>query len=163
MDLLDKKRSAYPTAELATLERDLDDYWQNSREKESKAVADLENHLWLANGAAATVSVGFVQAASVTPSWQQVAGAWAFIAGIVALVIIKFVSEFQASRMRFRFQDAKMRFEADQVSDLVFKDLRDKTFKVTRWIYLGLRLSAGIAFIVGLAFTLFGVSHGFER
>ena len=139
------------------LERDLDDYWQKSRDKESETVADLEKHLWLANGAAATASVGFLQAASVVSSWQM-AGAWAFIVGIVALVIIKFVSEFQASRMRFRFQDAKMRFDANQVSDLVFKDIRDKTFEVTRRIYLWLRWSAGIAFVVGLAFTLMGVS-----
>ncbi len=158
MFLQDKKRSAYSANELAALERDLDDYWQYSRKKESEAVVDLEKHLWLANGAAATASVGFVQAASAVSSWQ-VAGAWAFIVGIVALVILKFVSEFQASRMRNRVQDAKMRFDANQVSDLVFKDFRDKTFEVTRHIYLGLRWGAGIAFIVGLAFTLIGVSN----
>ena len=157
MDLNDKNRNAYSADELAALERDLDDYWQKSRDKESEAVADLEKHLWLANGAAATASVGFVQAASVVSPWQ-IAGAWAFIVGIVALFIMKFVSEFQASRMRFRFQDAKMRFDANQVSDLVFKDIRDKTFEVTRSIYLGLRWSSGVAFIVGLAFTLIGVS-----
>jgi len=156
MLLDDKKRGAYSAEELAALERNLDDYWQKSRAKESEAIADLEKHLWLANGAAATVSVGFVQAASAVSSWR-VAGAWVFIVGIAALVIIKFISEFQASRMRFRFQEAKMRFDANQVSDLVFKDLRDRTFEVTRRIYLLLRYSAGIAFIVGLALTLIGV------
>ena len=157
MLLQDKRRSVYTADELQALERDLDDYWQKSRDAESRAVADLEKHLWLANGAGATASVGFVQAASAVSSWQ-VAGAWAFIVGIVSLVIIKFVSKFQASRMRYRYQDAKMRFDADLVSDLVFKDIRDKKFEVTKSIYLGLRWSAGLAFIAGLAFTLIGVS-----
>jgi hypothetical protein len=158
MFLEDKKRSTYSEGELATLERELEDYWQKSSQKESDAVVDLEKHLWLANGAAATASVGFLHATTVVSLWQ-VAGAWAFIVGIVLLVILKFVSEFQSSRMRYRFQDAKMRFDADQVSALAFKDLRDKTFEITRCGYLVLRWSAGIAFIAGLVFTLIGVSH----
>ena len=157
MLLHDKKRPAFTADELQALERELDDYWQKSRDAESKAVADLEKHLWLANGAGATASVGFLQAASAVSSWQ-VAGAWGFIVGIVSLVIIKFVSEFQASRLRYRYQHAKMRFDAGQASDFVFKDIRDKKFVVTRSIYLGLRWSAGLAFIAGLAFTLIGVS-----
>ena len=88
MFLQDKNRSAYSADELMALERDLDDYWQKSRDKESETVADLEKHLWLANGAAATASVGFLQAASVVSSWQM-AGAWAFIVGIVALELIR--------------------------------------------------------------------------
>ena len=44
MFLHDKKRSAFTAEELEALERDLDDYWQKSRDAESRAVADLEKH-----------------------------------------------------------------------------------------------------------------------
>ena len=61
-NLQGKKRSAYSEADLAQLEASLADYWEKSRALESETVIDLEKYLWLANGTAATVSIGFAQA-----------------------------------------------------------------------------------------------------
>lgn len=155
-NLQNKKRSAYATNDLVQLEKSLSDYWDKSRALESKTVADLEKHLWLANGAAATASIGFIQAKSTVPLWQY-AGAWAFISGILLLVILKYVSALHSSRDRCRFQDAKSRFDADEISDQVFRDVRDRTFRALKWIYLALQWGAGAAFIAGSIFTLIGV------
>jgi len=52
VNLQNNKRSAYTADNLAKLEASLGDYWDKSRSLESETVADLEKHLWLANGAA---------------------------------------------------------------------------------------------------------------
>jgi len=155
-NLQDKKRSAYSADDLAKLETNLTDYWDKSRALESETVVDLEKHLWLANGAAATASVGFIQAAAVVSLWQY-AGAWAFVSGILLLVILKYVSAFNSSRDRYRFQDAKSRFDAEEVSDRVFRDVRDGIFRLLARSYLVLQWGAGGAFIAGSIFTLIGV------
>ncbi len=158
VNLQGKKRSECSADELARIEAMTSDYWDKSRTKETDTVVDLEKHLWLGNGAAATITIGFVQAKSTFPLWQY-AGAWTFIAGILLLLIMKFVSAFIASRERYRFQDAKSRFDADLVTDLVFRDIRDKTFLVLKRSYLALQWSAGFAFIVGCILTLVGVAR----
>ncbi len=157
VNLQNKKRSAYSAADLAKLDASHDDYWDKSRDLESETVKDLEKHLWLANGAAATISIGFVQAKQTLPIWQY-AGAWAFVAGILLLVILKFVSALNSSRDRYRFQDAKSRFDAEEVTDHVFRSVRDKTFRVLKGSYLVLQWGAGIAFIAGCILTLIGVA-----
>ena len=156
-NLQDKTRSAYSADDLAKLETSLTDYWDKSRALESETVVDLEKHLWLANGAAATASVGFIQAAKTVVSLWQYAGAWAFVSGILLLVILKYVSAFNSSRDRYRFQDAKSRFDAEEVSDRVFRDVRDGMFRVLSRSYLVLQWGAGAAFIAGSIFTLIGV------
>ena len=155
-NLQDKKLSAYSADDLAKLETSLTDYWDKSRALESETVVDLEKHLWLANGAAAAASVGFIQAKAVVSLWQY-AGAWAFVSGILLLVILKYVSAFNSSRDRYRFQDAKSRFDAKEVSDLVFRNVRDGMFRVLARSYLVLQWGAGAAFIAGSIFTLIGV------
>lgn len=156
-NLQDKKRSDYSAGDLTKLETSLNDYWDKSRALESEAVIDLEKHLWLANGAAATASVGFIQAAKAVISIWQYAGAWAFISGILLLVILKYVSALNSSRDRFRFQDAKSRFDAEEISDQVFRNVRDCTFRVLKRVYLALYWGAGAAFIAGSIFTLIGM------
>ncbi len=153
-----KKRSECSADELAKIEAMASDYWDKSRTKETDTVVDLEKHLWLANGAAATIAIGFIQAKPNLPVWQY-AGAWAFVAGILLLVSMKFVSAFIASRDRYRFQDARSRFDANEVTDLVFRDVRDRTFRVLKRSYLALQWSAGIAFIAGCILTLIGVAR----
>jgi hypothetical protein len=155
-NLQDKKRSAYSRDDLAKLEASLSDYWEKSRALESAAVSDLEKHLWLANGAAATASIAFIQAKTTVSLWQY-AGAWSFVSGILFLVIMKYVSTLNSSRDRYRFQDAMSHFNAEEISDQVFRDVRDRTFCVLKGFYLALQWSAGAAFIVGSVFTLFGV------
>jgi len=156
-NLQNKKRSAYSAADLTKLNATLSDYWDNSRKLESETVADLEKHLWLANGAAATAAIGFIQAKIEITFWQY-AGAWAFVSGILALVILKYLSAYNSSRDRYRFQDAKSRFDADRVTDEVFRYVRDKTFFVLKKAYLVMRWLSGAAFIVGLVSTLIGAN-----
>ncbi|RFC37291.1 MAG: hypothetical protein DID92_2727743267 [Candidatus Nitrotoga sp. SPKER] len=156
-NLQDKKRSAYSAHDLEKLEASLTDYWDKSRAQESATIVDLEKHLWLANGAAATASVGFIQAAKTTVPLLQYAGAWAFVAGILFLVILKYVSSFISSRDRYRFQDAKSRFDAEEVSDHVFRGVHDRIFCILNRSYLILQWGAGAAFIAGAILTLIGV------
>jgi len=158
VNLQNKKRSDCSADELAKIEAMASDYWDKSRTKETDTVVDLEKHLWLANGAAATITIGFVQAKPILPLWQY-AGAWAFIAGILMLVVMKFVSASISSRDRYGFQDAKSRFDANEVTDWVFRDVKDKTFRVLRRLYLALQWSAGLAFIVGCVLILIGVAR----
>ena len=155
--LYNKHRSAYSPDELSVLESELEDYWNHARKAESETIKDVEKHLWLANGAAVTASIGFLQA-KVVPSCWQTLGAWAFLLGIVLLVVMKFVSATQASRMRYRFQEAKTRFDANQTDDMVFASLRDETFEIGRRVYLSLQWGSGIAFLVGVTLTLIGVT-----
>lgn len=124
-NLKGKKRSEYSADDLARLEQTLADYWDKSRELESHTVSDLEKHLWLANGAAATATIGFIQARSVVP-WPQYTGAWLFVVGILCLVVLKFVSATNSSRDRCRFQGAKSRFDDDEVTDDIFRGIRTR-------------------------------------
>lgn len=130
-NLQNKKRSAYSEADLAKLYVNLSDYWDKSRKLESETVVDLEKHLWLANGAAATAAIGFIQAKTAVSFWQY-AGAWAFVSGILVLVILKYLSAYNSSRDPYRFQDAKSCFDANETTDEVFRNVRDKTFSVLR-------------------------------
>lgn len=155
-NLQDKKRSAYSVADLAKVDKALDDWWDKGRAMESEAVNDLEKHLWLANGAAATVAIGFIQAKSTVPLWQF-AGACAFVSGILLLVVLKYVSSLHSSHDRYRIQDARSRFDADEVTDDVFRTVRDRTFHALKRTYLVLQWGAGVAFIAGLVLTLIGV------
>lgn len=159
VNLQDKKRSAYAPADLAKLHASLDDYWNRSRDDESRTIADLEKHLWLANGAAATVAIGYIQAAKTAVPISQHLGAWAFVIGILTLLVMKFVSSLNSSRDRYRFQDAKSRFDADEVTDHIFRTVRDRPFKFLKGAYLVLQWSAGLAFVAGAILTLLGVGR----
>ena len=151
------KRSSYSANDLAKLDASLSDYFGLARASETETINDLEKHLWLANGAAATASIAFIQTKAIVPIFQYV-GAWAFVTGILMLVVMKYVSASNFSRDRVRFQDAQSRFDADEVTDNVFRSLRDKTFHVLRYVYLVLQRGAGVMFIVGSISTLVGVA-----
>ena len=51
--------------EHSELDKLLDDWWNKVREYETSAINDLEKHLWLANGGALTISIGFLQSDSL--------------------------------------------------------------------------------------------------
>jgi len=155
-NLQDKKRSEYSPDDLSRFEASLADYWEKSRSLESHTVNDLEKHLWLANGAAATISIGFIQSKPVISCWQY-SGAWIFVIGIAALVFLKYISAYNSSRDRCRFQDAKSRFDAEEVTDHIFRTVRDRRFTLLKQTYLALQRGAGAAFVVGLILTLVGV------
>lgn len=157
INLQNKKRSEYmKDGDLLDVEEISKDYWNKSRETETKTIEDLEKHLWLANAAAATVSIGYVQTKELVCQ-SQYYGAWAFVSAILMLVVMKYVSSINSSRDRYRFQDAKSQFDAEEVTDFVFKDVRDKTFNVLKKSYLLLQYGAGLAFILGCILTLIGV------
>jgi hypothetical protein len=159
INLQNKKRSEYEKdGDLPDIEEMSKDYWNKSRETETKTIEDLEKHLWLANAAAATVSIAYIQTKElVCPS--QYFGAWSFVSGILMLVVMKYVSSINSSRDRYRFQDAKSRFDAEEVTDFVFKEVRDKTFNIMKKSYLLLQYGAGAAFILGCVLTLIGVKN----
>lgn len=159
INLQNKKRSEYERdLDLSDIEEMSKDYWNKSRDTETQTIEDLEKHLWLANAAAATVSIGYIQAKDVV-YLSQYYGAWAFISGILMLVVMKYVSKINSSRDRYRLQDAKSKFDAEEVTDYVFRDVRDKTFNFLTKSYLVLQYGAGIAFISGCILTLIGVSN----
>jgi hypothetical protein len=152
----DKKHGQYQADELSQLETVLSDYWNKSRALETETVVDLEKYLWLANGAAATVSIGFIRTAANVPTWQFW-GSWLFILGIVLLVCLKFVSAITSSRDRHRFESARSKFYKDEVSDEIFLGIRDRVFKNLKRCYLILQYGSGLTFILGLVLTLVGI------
>jgi hypothetical protein len=159
INLQNKKRSEYDKdGDLSDIEEMSKDYWNKSRDTETQTIEDLEKHLWLANAAAATVSIGYIQAKEIVCQ-SQYYGAWAFVSGILMLVVMKYVSSINSSRDRYRFQDAKSKFDAEEVTDFVFNDVRDKTFKFFKKSYLFLQYGAGVAFISGCIMTLIGVKN----
>lgn len=159
INLQDKKRSEYESdGNISQIEDMSKDYWNKSRDDETKTIEDLEKHLWLANAAAATISLGYIQAKEVVCQLQYY-GAWSFVSGILMLVIMKYVASINSSRDRYRFQDAKSQFDAEEVTDFIFKGVRDKTFTALKNIYLLLQYGAGIAFILGCILTLTGINN----
>ena len=158
INLQDKKRSAYEEdGDLSDIEEVIKDYRDRSRSSETQTIDDLEKHLWLANAAAATISIGYIQAKEVVCQSQYL-GAWSFVSGILMLVVMKYVSSINSSRDRYRFQDAKSKFDADEVTDLIFQTIEDRTFRLLKKCYLFLQYGAGIAFISGCILTLIGVT-----
>jgi len=153
-----KKRNEYiEDGDLPDFKEMSEDYWNKSRELETKTIEDLEKYLWLANSAAATISIAYIQKIKITISLVQYSGAWFFVSGILMLLIMKYISSINSSRDRYRFQDALSKFNSDEVSDEVFITVRDKTFKRFKKAYLLLQYSSGIAFILGCILTLIGV------
>jgi hypothetical protein len=160
INLQNKKGSAYQKdGDLLALEEMLKDYWDKSRTLETKSIEDLEKYLWLANAAAVTVSIGYIQKACAASLFQY-CGAWASIVGILMLIIMKYVSVLNSSMDRHRFQEAKYNFDANEVSDFIFKDMRDRTFGNLRKLYLCLQYCAGLAFVAGCVLTLLCVMIG---
>ena len=138
----------------------MDDYWDRSRDHETKRVDDVEKHLWLANGAAATVSMAFYQAKGWISPWQ-LTGALLFVAGLVMLITMKFLAEWNASRDRFRFQDAANRFFANECTNefLAPNSIRDATAQRVKVLLLFTRFGSGIVFVLGLLCTIVALAH----
>ena len=159
INLQNKKRSEYEKdGDLTDIEEMSKDYWNKSRNDETQSIEDLEKHLWLANAAAATISLGYIQTKDLV-CISQYYGAWAFVSGILMLVVMKYVFSINSSRDRYRFQDAKSKFDAEEVTDYIFKDVRDNRFNLLKKIYLFLLYGSGAAFILGCILTLIGVKN----
>ena len=143
------KRKEYRADDLAALESVLSDAWDKSRSVESETIVDLEKHLWLANASAATISIGFLQSKPVVSNLQYY-GAWSFIFGIILLVIVKYLSEYFCSRDRSRLQDAKSKFDANEVTDIVFDGIRDNVYRRLNLAYRIFKYGSGFMFVLGL-------------
>jgi len=134
----------------------LDDYWNRTRDAETESINDLEKHLWLANGGALVISLGFLQTNELVDRLQFY-GAWCFCLGILTLVIMKFLLAHISSRGRFRFQEATKKIEDGEDSELSLKNIRDKPFKILNKSYNYLQRFVGLCFLTGCVLTLIGV------
>ncbi|TAL59409.1 MAG: hypothetical protein EPN84_11300 [Legionella sp.] len=137
-------------------EKILMDYLNKSRELESDTINDLEKHLWLANAAAATITIGYIQSKAEVNCLQLIGG-WAFILGIISLMLMKFVSAFNSSRDRKRFQEASPNITENNCKEKI-KEIKDKTFVCLRRAYLILQYGSGTLFIVGCILILLGIN-----
>ncbi len=139
------------------VQKTLNDYWDNSRRLESETINDLEKHLWIVNSSAATLIIAYLQTTKniITP-WQYSA-ACSFVLGIICSFLLKFVSEYNSSRDRFRFEEANSKFLNGEVTDYVFKNIRDNRYNLIKSLYNGLRDGSGLLFIIGLVLLLIGI------
>lgn len=158
IELQNKKLSHYRAdGDLTLSEEMLTDYKEHSVNLETYTINDLEKHLWLANGAAITISLGFIQAKGVV-SQLHVYGTWLFLAAIIMLVVMKFASAINSSRDRKRYQSAHIDFYSEKTTDVVFSNIRDKIFYFYKTIYLVTQYGSGLAFIIGCFFMVKGVA-----
>jgi len=155
-----KKNEFVKDGDLPDFEKMSEDYWNKSREMETKTIEDLEKYLWLTNSAAATISIAYLQqkeTSTIGWDWVQYCGAWAFVCGILMLLLMKYISMINSSRDRYRFQDALSKFNSGKTSDKIFENVRDNKFKYLKKRYLFLQYGSGIAFVMGCILTLIGV------
>jgi len=131
------------------LEKDFD----RARNAETAAINDFDKAIWLANAGAATVSIGFITSKGVLAPIQFY-GASAFVLALVLLLVARFTAELNASRDRFRRQDASDRFFTKGLPISSLHAIRDTKFKTFKWLTLLLRYTAGILFVAGCIMTL---------
>lgn len=157
MNLENKKHSDHEAdGSLAKFESYLDDYWLKAREHETKTLESLEKHLWLANGAAATVAIGYIQANEQVCGYQYY-GAWLFVLGVLTLVFQKYLSTVIGGRDLARFIDARTKFYANEETDFIFSEVRDNLHSIMNSTYRVLSYCSGLLFMGGCALTLIGV------
>ncbi len=156
-NLLDKNIEWYRNeGRLEAFQITLDDYLDNSRRSESESIVDLEKHIWLLNSGAATLLIGYLQTQNQISCWQLYA-ACSFVLGVVIFFILKYISLPLTSRDRVRFQEAYSKFLYGEVTDMIFKSVRDKTSKYLNRTYVTLQFLSGFMFILGLLLLLAGV------
>lgn len=141
---------------MTELEKLLDDYWNKARDLESHTINDLEKHLWLANAAGATITIGYIQSNNVV-GCLQVLGGWAFVLGIIFLVLMKFVSAINSSRDRLKFQEATKGITEGNAEKKI-KGIKDKIFVRLKCLYLILQFGSGILFVSGCVLILLGAN-----
>lgn len=158
--LYDKKISKYSPKELEELNVYITDYENFARDKESKSAEDIEKYLWLGNAAALAISGTYIQLMHATGSKIFYAGIGLFVVGLLLLLILKFLSGYISSRDRYRFQCARMKFEADQETDLALSinKVRDNTFSCLRKAYHFIVRTAGALFMGGCIIVIVGLA-----
>jgi len=137
------------------LEKDFD----QARNAETAAINDFDKAVWLANAGAATVSMGFITARGVLAPIQFY-GASAFVVALVLLLVARFTAELNASRDRYRRQDASDRFFTKGLPISSLQTIRDTKFKSLKWSTLLFRYAAGVLFLAGCVMTLLAFRPG---
>lgn len=155
---ISKFKRDYTDRELDELQKDIDIYNSKSLEHETKTIDDFIKNLSIANTTAATVSIGYLQTIKDNVIPNQYHGSICFVIGIICILILMIISEINASRTRYRFQDAKNKFDANQVMAHEFDLINDCKSNLMRWITIILRYLSFILFIVGLILFLMSVN-----
>ena len=130
------------------------DYYDKATERETKSIEDFIKHLWIVNGASASLSIGFIQSKGVFDSFQFY-GACSFVLGLIVLLIFKFVHEIISSYDLHRFQTVIGEIENNRIPVDSLRNIRNKPFKIAKHFFLVARIFAAICFIVGLCMTLY--------
>ena len=94
---------------LREIEEDLKSEFDRSRNSETQAINDFEKMLWLTNSGAATVTIGFITTTE-NPTLILFIGSSAFVLGIIAMLVMRFVAETVTVRDRARRQKASESF-----------------------------------------------------
>ena len=141
-------------SDLDNYEKFKKDYSEKSTKKESESIDDLIKHLWIVNGASSTISIGMIQSKGVTDSFQFWA-TFSFVFGLIVLLIFKFISEFIASRDRYRFYKIIQEIENERIEVDAITTIRDRFSNVCRNILICIRVISGACFIAGLSMMLY--------
>ncbi len=130
--------------------------FNKARDAETQAVREFERTLWFTNSGAATVTIGYITTTD-HPTFVQFLGSSMFVAGILALLIMKFIGETNAVRYRSRRQTISENFflKGERMSS--FEQIRDGTFKNLTRSYKALKSVAAILFFSGCILTLAGL------
>lgn len=142
--------------ELAQLEEFKKDYWEKSRERETFAIDDLTKYLWLSNGSGLTISFGLFQSKGVLSNLQFY-GCCSFVTGIIALLLLKIIAEYQSSRDRDRFQKLYNEFIQGKSTSDSLRQIRDRKTAILGNIIGSIRYFSCLTFITGV--VLFLISY----
>lgn len=132
------------------------DDFNRARDIETHSINEFEKLLWLTNSGAATITIGYLTTSS-SPSLILFFGSCMFVTAVVALLIMKFVGETNATRDRARRQRVSELFFSENRPMSTFKQIRDSNFKALVKAYKWLKTSAAILFMVGCILTLSSV------
>ena len=141
---------------LREIEEDLKSEFDRSRNSETQAINDFEKMLWLTNSGAATVTIGFITTTE-NPTLILFIGSSAFVLGIIAMLVMRFVAETVTVRDRARRQKASESFFLENAPLSIFGKIRDDKFRKLSYLYKFLKSSAGILFVIGCILTLIGI------
>ena len=130
--------------------------YNKARELQTKAIEDFDKALWLTNSGAATVTIGYITS-SDNPTIMQLAGSGIFVLGILSLVAMKFVGEYNAVRDSERRFAASGAFFKDGANISIFERIRDSKFNQLTWLYRKFKAFAGLCFFAGCIVTLVGL------
>ncbi|WP_101760128.1 hypothetical protein [Oceanicoccus sp. KOV_DT_Chl] len=130
--------------------------YNKARDLQTKAIDDFDKSLWLTNSGAATITIGYITS-SDNPTIMQLIGSGIFVMGILSLVAMKFIGEYNAVRDSERRFSASGSFFKNGAKLSIFEKIRDKKFDRLTWFYRKFKAAAGLCFVAGCIVTLVGL------